>query len=62
MTPAMGPVARDKWVCVLWLVAICDARGGACGSSNQHVSAHRHPQLWRLGDMYLDIVHWAGIS
>ena len=38
------------------------AGGGACGSSNQHTSVHHRAQSWRLGDMYLDCAHSAGIS
>ena len=47
---------------MLWLAAIRDAGDGACGSSNQHASAHCRVRPGRLGDMYLDCVHSAGIS
>ena len=40
-----------------WLAAIRDAGDGASGSSNYPCA-----RLLRLGDMYLEFVHSAGIS
>ena len=45
-----------------WFAAIHDVGGGACGSSNQHASAHRRTQPGRQGGIYLDCAHSAGIS
>ena len=47
---------------MLRLAAIRDARGGACGSSNQRARAHCHAQPERQGGVCQDCVHSAEIS
>ena len=43
---------------MLWLAAIYDVEGGACGFFYRHTSVHCQPG--RQGGMYLDCVHSAG--
>ena len=47
---------------MLWLAVFRDVRGGACGSSNQRVGAHRCAQLERRCYVCQDCVHSAGIN
>ena len=66
-----GPVASDnvrvyadRWTLVLWLAAFCDAGGAGLVAPPTSVRAHMHRcwRLRRLGGMYMDCVHLAGIS
>ena len=60
--PMTTAALTGRWLQVLWLADICDARGGACVSSNEHASVHRRAQTERRGGVYQDCVQSAGIS